>query len=146
MMLLLYPWIKSFHIIAVISWMAALLYLPRLFVYHAEVPLESARSHLLKKMEYRLSHIIMTPAMILTLLSGGMLSGTPGLIDWHQGWIYVKLVCVVTMLGFHGCLTIWRRGFAADKNFYSQRFYRLVNEFPTLLMIIIVIMATVKPF
>src|SRR5271166_972337 len=107
-------WIKALHIIAVIAWMAGMLYLPRLFVYHADAPVGSPQSETFKVMERKLSRGIMLPAMLGTLLFGGLLAGVPGLVDFHQGWFHTKLLLVVGLLGYHGLLARWRRGFAED--------------------------------
>jgi putative membrane protein len=142
----LYPWIKALHIIAVISWMAGLLYLPRLFVYHCDVPRGSPESERFKVMERRLLKQIMTPAMIAVWVLGLLLVVTPGVIDWAAGWWHVKLLLVILMSGFQGGLSRWRRDFMEDRNTRSQRFYRIANEIPTVLMVVIVIMVIVKPF
>jgi putative membrane protein len=142
----LYPWIKALHIIAVISWMAGLLYLPRLFVYHCDVPRGSPESERFKVMERRLLKQIMTPAMIAVWVLGLLLVATPGVIDWAAGWWHVKLLLVILMSGFQGGLSRWRRDFLEDRNTRSQRFYRIANEIPTVLMVVIVIMVIVKPF
>jgi|SRR5271165_4090840 len=142
----LYPWIKALHVIAVIAWMAGLLYLPRLFVYHCDVPRGSAESERFKVMERRLLKQIMTPAMIAVWALGLLLVATPGVIDWSAGWWHVKLLMVILMSGFHGGLSRWRRDFLEDRNTRSQRFYRIANEVPTLLMAVVVIMVVVKPF
>jgi protoporphyrinogen IX oxidase len=141
-----YPWIKALHIISVIAWMAAMLYMPRLFVYHAAAAVGSVQSETFKVMERRLARAIMLPAMIATLIFGGLLATTPGLVDWHQGWLHAKLTLVFGMLILQHLFGVWRRAFAEDRNRHSQRFYRMVNEVPTLLMIIIVILVVVKPF
>jgi putative membrane protein len=142
----LYPWIKALHIIAVIAWMAGLLYLPRLFVYHCDVPRGSAESERFKVMERRLLKQIMTPAMIVVWVLGLLLVATPGVLDWSAGWWHVKLLLVILMTGFQGGLSRWRRDFLEDRNTRSQRFYRIANEIPTVLMVVIVIMVVVKPF
>jgi putative membrane protein len=142
----IYLWTKALHIIAVIAWMAGLLYLPRLFVYHTECPQGSESSERFKIMEYRLMRYIMLPAMLATFLFGGMLAATPGLINWAAGWWHVKLACVVVMAGVHGMMSRHRKNFLNDRNRASQRFFRIMNEVPTVLMIIIVIMVVVKPF
>ncbi|MBS0558913.1 MAG: protoporphyrinogen oxidase HemJ [Proteobacteria bacterium] len=142
----LYPWIKAIHIIAVIAWMAGLLYLPRLYVYHCAAPAGSQTSEQFKVMERRLLKQIMTPAMITVWVLGLLLAATPGVIDWTAGWWHVKLLLVLLMSGFHGALSRWRRDFLDDRNPRSQRFYRIANEIPTVLMIVIVIMVVVKPF
>jgi putative membrane protein len=140
-----YPWFKALHVIAVISWMAGLLYLPRLFVYHAGADKGSELSETLKIMERRLLRIIMNPAMIGAWLFGGlMLWANPQLL--HQPWMHVKLMCVVLMTGFHHALSKWRKAFIHDENKKPEKFFRRVNEVPTLLMIVIVIMVIVRPF
>ena len=142
----IYPWTKALHIIAVISWMAGLLYLPRLFVYHAEVAPGSAESERFKIMERRLLRAIMNPAMIATYIFGLALLGTPGLVDWGSGWIWVKLAAVLAMTHVHHLMGRWRKDFEADRNARPQRFFRIANEVPTLAMIVIVIMVVVRPF
>ncbi len=137
-----YLWIKAAHIIAVIAWMAGLLYLPRLFVYHCDAEAGSKRSEMLKIMERRLLRAIMTPAMILSFILGGALIY---LVGFDSGWLYAKLALVLALAVNHGLMARWRRDFADDRNRRSQRFYRIANEVPTLLMIAIVILAVVKP-
>jgi putative membrane protein len=139
-------WIKALHVIAIIAWMAGLLYLPRLFVYHCDVPIGSAESERFKVMERRLLKQIMTPAMIASWTFGIIMVLTPGAIDWSRGWWHVKLLCVIILSGVHGMMSRWRRQFLDDRNTLSQRFYRIANELPTVLMIIIVIMVIVQPF
>jgi putative membrane protein len=141
-----YPWTKALHVIAMIAWMAGLLYLPRLFVYHCQVQPGSQASELLKIMERRLYKFIMTPAMIATFLFGITLALTPGLVDWHAGWFYIKLVAVILMAGAHGMMSRWRKDFLADANRHPQRFFRIMNEVPTVLMLVAVIMVVVQPF
>jgi len=106
-----YPWTKALHIISLIAWMAALFYLPRLFVYHCEAAPGTEFSERLKVMERRLYKQIMTPAMIATFVFGIILALTPGLVDWHRGWFHVKLVAVILLGGFHGASGKWRRDF-----------------------------------
>lgn len=142
----LYPWTKAFHIMAVIAWMAGMLYLPRLYVYHCEAASGTAESERFKVMERRLLKQIINPAMIATVVFGIMLAFTPGLIDWTAGWWHVKLLAVLLLVGFHGALSRWQRDFQEDRNSRAQRFYRIANEVPTLLMIVIVIMVVVRPF
>ena len=142
----LYPWIKALHVISVIAWMAGLLYLPRLFVYHAASPPGSPQSETFKVMERRLLRAIMNPAMTASLVFGGALLLTPGVVDWSSGWIHVKLLAVAGLLVLHHALARWRKDFAADANTRPTRFYRIVNEVPTVLLIVIVIMVVVKPF
>jgi putative membrane protein len=141
-----YPWIKAFHIVAVVAWMAGLLYLPRLYVYHAAAPAGSGRSETFKVMERRLLRGIMLPAVGLTVLFGGLLAATPGVVDWRRGWIWAKLALVIGLGAFHGLLALWRRDFAADRNRRGERFYRLANEVPMLALIAIVVLVVVKPF
>jgi putative membrane protein len=140
------PWTRAFHVIAVISWMAGMLYLPRLYVYHCGAEPGSPASEMLKIMERRLLRAIINPAMIATVVLGVLLLATPGAAEWSRGWIYAKLALVVVLTGFHGLLARWRKDFAEDKNLHSAAFYRVANEVPTLLMIAIVILAVVKPF
>ncbi len=140
-------WIKAFHVISVIAWMAGMFYLPRLFVYHADTPVGSAQSEQFKIMERRLLRAIINPAMILAWIFGLMMLFTPGVIDFATDyWIHVKLTAVVLMSAFHGFLARWRKAFERDENRHSAGFYRFANEVPTLLMIVIVIMVIVRPF
>ena len=141
-----YPWIKSAHIVSVVAWMAGLLYLPRLFVYHAMAPVESDRSETFKIMERRLLRGIMNPAMLLTLGFGLVLAATPDVVDWHRGWIWAKLALVAGLVGYHGWLARWRRAFAVDRNRRSPRYFRAINELPTLALIAIVVLVVVRPF
>lgn len=141
-----YQWIKAFHIISVIAWMAGMFYLPRLYVYHADAEVGSQQSETFKIMERRLLRAIINPAMISSFVFGIFLLMTPGIVDWSSAWIWVKLGMLFLMTGFHGSLSRWRRDFEADKNQKSAKFYRYANEIPTVLMIIIVIMVVVKPF
>src|ERR1051325_7754411 len=140
----LYLWLKAAHVIAVIAWMAGRLYLPRLFVYHCAAPVGSAQSETFKVMERRLLRAIINPAMIATWVFGLWLA-------WLGGWAYAtwflaKFVLVSAMSGVHGMLSRYRRDFAADQNRHSEKFYRIINEVPTLLMIAIVLLAVIKPF
>jgi protoporphyrinogen IX oxidase len=141
-----YPWLKALHIIAVIAWMAGLLYLPRLFVYHAGVAPGSDQAQLFTIMERRLYRGIMTPALLMTLLFGGLLLAVPGLVSWSSGWLHAKLLLVLVLLVAHFLMGKWRRDFAAAHNRHGAGFYRAVNEIPTLIMIAIVILVVVKPF
>lgn len=142
----LFPWLKSFHIVSVIAWMAGLLYLPRLFVYHAGVRPGSEASETFKVMERRLLRGIMHPAMVATYVFGIGLAATPGAVDWRAGWIYVKLAAVLGLTAMHGLCSHWRRDFALDRNRHPQRFYRIANEIPTLLLIVAVLMVVLRPF
>ena len=141
----IYPWTKAFHIISMVAWMAGLFYLPRLYVYHCDLQRGSAESERFKVMEYRLMKQIINPAMIATWIFGIMLALTPGLIDWSAGWWHVKLLCVLLMSGFHGAASRWRKDFMNDANRRPARFYRIANEVPTLLLIVIVIMIVARP-
>ncbi len=142
----LYPWSLALHVVSFIAWMAGLLYLPRLFVYHCDARPGSETSELFKVMELRLYKYIMTPAMLATFTFGIILALTPGLVDWHEGWFYVKLVCVLGLGGAQGAMGKWRKDFLADRNRRPQRFFRIANEVPTLLMLVAVIMVVVQPF
>lgn len=146
MLTAVYPWIKAFHVISVIAWMAGLLYLPRLYVYHCETVPGSTESERFKVMERRLLKQITTPAMIAAWSFGVLLILTPGVIDWSWGWWHVKFAAVILLTGFHGMLSRWRRDFLVDRNVRPQRFYRIANEVPTVLLLVIVIMVIVRPF
>ncbi len=141
-----YLWTKSFHVIAVVAWMVALLYLPRLYVYHCDTVPGSEASERFKVMERRLLKQIASPAMLASLLFGVLLVLTPGAVSWSDGWWYVKLASVLLLFGFHGACSKWRRQFVHDRNDKPQRFYRVANEVPTVLLIVIVIMAIAQPF
>jgi putative membrane protein len=140
-----YEWVKALHIISVIAWMAGLLYLPRLYVYHAVAPAGSEPSETFKVMERRLLRAIMTPAMLSSYVFGvWMLILIP---DWlHQPWMHAKLTAIAGMTVMHMLMARWRRDFAEDRNTRPQRFFRMMNEVPTVLMIVIVILVVVKPF
>jgi len=143
----LYPWLKAFHIVGVIAWMAGLLYLPRLFVYHAEAAAGSQQSETFKVMERRLLRGIMNPAMIATYVFGILMLLTPEMIDnWRSGWLHAKVVLIVALTIYHHALARWRKAFAADANKRPAKFYRLMNEVPTAILIGIVILVVVKPF
>jgi protoporphyrinogen IX oxidase len=142
---MLLAYIKAFHIIAIIAWMAGLLYLPRLFVYHAESRKGSEQSETFKVMERRLLRYITTPAMIASWILGLWLAFS-GVIDWSKdGWFHAKLFLVLVLSAYHGLLAKWTKDFALDRNTRSPRFYRIANEIPTLLMILIVILVVVRP-
>ena len=142
---MLLSYIKAFHVIAIIAWMAGLLYLPRLFVYHADSEKGSELSESFKVMEKRLLLYITTPAMIASWILGLYLAFT--VIDWKaDGWFHAKLGLVLLLSAFHGALAKWTKDFAADLNTHDARFYRMMNEVPTLLMIGIVILVIVRPF
>jgi putative membrane protein len=142
----LYPWIKALHVVSVIAWMAGLLYLPRLFVYHCEAVPGSAEDRRFQAMERRLLRAIMNPAMIAAYILGFTLVLIPGVVDWSMGWIYVKLVGIGVLTGAHHAMGRWRKAFAEGRNRRPARFYRVMNEVPTLAMIVIVVMVVVKPF
>jgi protoporphyrinogen IX oxidase len=140
----MYDWLKAFHIIAVIAWMAGMLYLPRLFVYHCGARPGSEQSETFKVMERRLLKVIINPAMVITWILGLWLGVAA---HWFSsGWLWLKLGLVLALSALHGLYVRWVRDFARDKNHHTDKFYRVVNELPTLLMIAIVILATVKPF
>lgn len=139
-----YLWVKAFHVMAVISWMAGMFYLPRLFVYHVDAPKGSQQSETFKVMERRLLRAIINPAMIAAWLSGLWMAWY--VFQMKGGWLHAKLFLVFVLLsGFHGLLARWRRDFAEDRNVRSARFYRIMNEVPTLIMIAVVILVIVKP-
>ena len=142
---MLYDWIKALHVISIIAWMAGLLYLPRLFVYHCQVPAGSEASETFKVMERRLLRAIMNPAMIASYVFGiTMIVLTP---EWmKQGWLHAKILFELLLTVSHMMMARWRRDFAEDRNTRPQRFFRIANEVPTLLMIGIVIFVIVKPF
>ena len=139
-----YLWVKALHIIAVIAWMAGMLYLPRLFVYHCAAEPGSAQSETFKVMERRLLRAIVNPAMILAWVLG--LALVAHLDAWAEAWMHAKFACVIALSTLHGFLARWRRQFAADANRHEARFYRLMNEVPTALMIAIVVLVVVRPF
>ena len=142
-----YPWLKAFHIVSVIAWMAGLLYLPRLFVYHAQAKVGSEQSETFKVMERRLLRGIMNPAMGAAYIFGILTLLTPEMIDnWRSGWFHAKVVLIVALTIYHHALARWRKLFAADRNARPARFYRLMNEVPTLIMIAIVVLVVVRPF
>jgi len=142
-----YLWFKAVHIIAVTAWMAGLLYLPRLFVYHSRAGLKKETSETLKIMERRLYFGIMMPAMVLSLIMGVLLGIMPGVVEYSgEGWVWVKVFCVLGLLGCHGVFGRWRRAFELDRNIHTPTFYKVANEAPTVLMVLIIIMVVVKPF
>jgi len=139
-----YLWIKSLHVVSIIAWMAGLLYLPRLFVYHCGAAAGSEMSETFKVMERRLLRAIMTPAMILAWITGLTLAVQAGFFT--AGWMHFKLLLVLIMSGAHGYMSRCVRTFAADANTRSHKFYRVLNEVPTLLMLAVVVAVIVKPF
>ena len=138
-------WFKALHVISVIAWMAGMLYLPRLFVYHSVAETGSVQSETFKVMERRLLRAITTPAMIATWVFGLAMVGQ-GIIDWGSVWPWVKAALVLALSGYHGLLVRHTRAFAEDRNDRPQKYFRTINEVPTVLMIGIVIMVIVKPF
>ena len=145
----MYEWIKALHIIAVIAWMAGMLYLPRLFVYHCAAERGSVQSETFKVMERRLLRGIINPAMVATWAFGLWLAwlGPDSRFGWFAApWLQAKIVLVLGLSAVHGLLARWRNDFAADRNRHSQGFYRIINEVPTILMILIVLLVVLKPF
>ena len=128
----------AFHIVCFTAWMAGNFYLPRLYVYHCQTTPGSAESERFKVMESRLLKQIMNPAMIATWVFGILLILTPGAVDWHAAWWWTKLICVILLSGFHGACSKWRRNFLNDANTKPEKFYRIANEVPTILLVIIV--------
>jgi protoporphyrinogen IX oxidase len=142
----LYPWVLSLHVISVISWMAGMLYLPRLFVYHADAAVGSELSETFKIMERRLLRAITTPAMIASWIFGLTLAFHFGIADFSQGWVWLKAVFIIALSGYHGMLVKHQKAFASDTNTKSSKFFRAINEIPAVMMIVIVIAVIVKPF
>ena len=141
-----YLWTKALHIISMVAWMAGMLYLPRLYVYHCDAEPGSPTSEILKVMERRLLRGIINPAMSATFIFGIVLLLTPGIVDWGAGWIWVKLTFVAALSAIHGLYSNWRRAFAEDRNRHSARVYRIANEVPAVILVVVVIMAVTKPF
>ena len=141
-----YLWLRALHIISIIAWMAGLLYLPRLYVYHCQQAPASPASETFKTMERRLLRFIMNPAMIASFVFGIWLIWELGAAAWSAGWLHAKILLVLMLAGMHGAMAKWRRDFELGRNRHSERFYRAMNEAPTVLMIGIVILAVVKPF
>jgi protoporphyrinogen IX oxidase len=144
-----YDWIKAIHIIAVIAWMAGMLYLPRLFVYHSAAEKGSVQSETFKVMERRLLRGIINPAMILAIALGLWLAwlGPDSRYGWFaSGWLQAKIALVLALSAMHGLFARWVKAFAADRNQHSSKFYRIINEVPTIAMIIIVLLVVLKPF
>ena len=141
---MLYLWIKALHVLSIIAWMAGMLYLPRLFVYHTTAAKGSAQSETFKVMERRLLRFIMTPSMLVAWLSGIAIASMGGF--FASPWLSIKLILVLIMSGLHGYFFRVTREFAEDRNQRPQSFYRMINEVPTILLIFIVILVVVKPF
>jgi putative membrane protein len=142
----LYPWTKSLHVISVFAWMAGLFYLPRLYVYHSQVPPGDPRSETFKVMERRLLKAIMNPAMIAAYLFGILVVLTPGVIDWTAGWWHLKLVGIAVLTWSHHDLALALKAFARDERPRSERAWRILNEVPTLALVLIVTMVIARPF
>ena len=140
----MYEWAKAFHIMAVIAWMAGMLYLPRLFVYHCEAEPGSKQSETFKLMERRLLRLIINPAMAAVWILGLYMAWEA---PWYDElWLQIKFALVVIMSGLHGLFSRWVKDFAADRNQHSQKFFRLINELPAALMVLIVLLVVLKPF
>ncbi|MBJ3786590.1 protoporphyrinogen oxidase HemJ [Devosia sediminis] len=142
----MYEWVKALHVISVIAWMAGMMYLPRLFVYHADCAVGSEKSETFKVMERRLYRGIMTPAMIATWIFGLWLAFGFGIVDFSQGWMWLKAVMVIALSGVHGLYGSLLRAFQQDRNTRSHKFFRAINEIPFVIAIVIVIAVIVKPF
>ncbi|WP_338721458.1 protoporphyrinogen oxidase HemJ [Devosia sp. XK-2] len=142
----MYEWVRALHVISVIAWMAGMMYLPRLFVYHAESAVGSEKSETFKIMERRLYRGIITPAMIATWIFGLWLAFGLGIVDFSQGWMWLKAVMVIALSGVHGWYGSMLRAFQQDRNMRPHTFYRAINEIPFVMAIVIVIAVIVKPF
>ena len=143
----IYPWLKAGHIISVISWMAGIFYLPRLFVHHSEkVEVPSQTDRLFSMMESKLLKVIMTPAMLATWGFGLSLTVIPGVLNWSDIWPWVKLMSIIAMTWFHFWLAKRQRDFELGDNQLTGKTYRIMNEVPTVLLLVIVIMVVVRPF
>ncbi len=142
----LYPWTKSLHVISVFAWMAGLFYLPRLYVYHSQVPAGDPRSETFKIMERRLLKAIMNPSMIASYLFGILVVLTPGVIDWSAGWWHLKMLGIAALTWCHMDLARALKAFARDERPRTERAWRILNEVPTLALIVIVVMVIAKPF
>lgn len=142
----MYDWVKALHVISVIAWMAGMMYLPRLFVYHAQSAVGSEKAETFKVMERRLYRGINTPAMIATWLFGLWLAFGFGIVDFSQGWMWLKAAMVIALSGVHGWYGSMLRAFTEDRNTRPHKFYRAINEIPFVMAIVIVIAVIVKPF
>ena len=141
-----YLWIKVLHVISVIAWMAGLLYLPRLYVYHVDAEPGSDKSETFKIMERRLMRGILNPSMMASVIFGLIMVYDSSPAIWQAGWFHAKLTAVIAMLVMHVFCGKWRRAFAEDRNTHSGRFYRFMNEVPAVLMVVLVLMVIVQPF
>jgi protoporphyrinogen IX oxidase len=142
----MYEWVKALHVISVIAWMSGMMYLPRLFVYHADAPVGSEKSETFKVMERRLYRGITTPAMIATWIFGLWMAFGFGVVDWSMGWMWLKAVMVIALSGVHGFYGSLLRAFKEDRNTHSHKFFRAINEIPFVIAMIIVVAVIVKPF
>ena len=142
----LYLWLKALHVISVVAWMAGMLYLPRLYVYHCGAAAGSVQSETFKTMERRLLRGIVNPAMVATYAFGIALLAMPEAPSWREPWLMTKIALVLVLSGMHGLFAKWRKDFEHDRNTRSARFYKFMNEVPTLLLIGIVILVIVRPF
>jgi protoporphyrinogen IX oxidase len=142
----MYEWVKALHVISVIAWMAGMMYLPRLFVYHADAPVGSEKSETFKVMERRLYRGITTPAMLATWVFGLWMAFGFGVVDWSMGWMWLKALMVIALSGIHGWYGSLLRAFRDDRNTRTHKFFRAINEIPFLLAMVIVIAVIVKPF
>ena len=142
----MYQWVLALHVLSVIAWMAGMMYLPRLFVYHADAPVGSDKSETFKVMERRLYRGITTPAMIATWIFGLWMAFGFGVVDFSMGWMWLKAVMVIALSGVHGFYGSLLRAFQEDRNTRSHRFFRAINEVPFVIAIVIVIAVIVKPF
>ncbi len=141
-----YLWIKCFHLIFVTFWMAGLFYLPRLYVYHTQAKPGSDQDKLFQLMEKRLLKIIINPMIFLSLFFGVLLFLTPGVVSFSEGWFHLKLLLVFFLLAYHGFLAYCRKQFTQNKNKYTETFFRVINEIPPIIFIIIVVLVIIKPF
>lgn len=139
-----FRWVLAFHIISFTCWMAGMFYLPRLYVYHCQTTPGTAESERFKVMEVKLLRLIINPAMIATYIFGILLVLTPGAVNWHAAWWWTKIVAVLLMTGCHGAFSRWRKDFLNDRNTRPEKFYRIANEIPTILFIIIVLAVVVR--
>ena len=143
----LYLWLKALHIIFMVCWMAGMLYLPRLFVYHSKVAVGSEASEIFKVMERKLMRGIMLPCMVATFILGFSLAvKTDAFGPGHGGWLHAKLLLVLVLAGLHGMMSKYRKAFARDENVKSERFFRIFNEVPAVVMVVIILLVVLKPF
>ncbi len=140
-----FMWYKAIHVISVISWMAAMFYMPRLFIYHIKADIGSEMDKTFQVMEHKLQKIIMTPAMITTYIFGIIIAYIYGFVALGV-WFHIKMFAVLVLTAMHGMFSKWRKDFAAGRNKHSEKFYRIINEIPVIFMVIAVVMVIVKPF